>query len=179
MVTNAQFTFDMQPGTAVQDKPTTTPSLPLENGQDLWTLLSLDPTQHQSTTSSPSSSSSSSPVTTSTMSMLQPAAMSPITPRTAATTHPMILPKSIPQKRDRTEEEKSIEEDKRRRNTAASARFRAKKKLREQAMEQAVKEMTEKSEKLEGRVKDLEQEIKWLRSLLIDKDTPSSSPSSL
>lgn len=78
----------MQPGTAVQDKPTTTPSLPLENGQDLWTLLSLDPTQHQSTTSSPSSSSSSSPVTTSTMSMLQPAAMSPITPRTAATTHP-------------------------------------------------------------------------------------------
>ncbi|KAJ8656938.1 hypothetical protein O0I10_007272 [Lichtheimia ornata] len=182
--TNAQFTFDMQPGTAVQDKPTTTtPSLPLENEHDLWKFLSLDPTQHQqqsSSTTSPSSSSlSSSPITTSTMPVPQPTTVSPRV-HTSTTTHPKILPKSIPQKRDRTEEEKSIEEDKRRRNTAASARFRAKKKLREQAMEQAVKEMSEKSEKLEERVKDLEHEIKWLRSLLIDKDTiSSSSPSSL
>ncbi|KAI7857536.1 hypothetical protein BDC45DRAFT_435395, partial [Circinella umbellata] len=60
-------------------------------------------------------------------------------------------------------------EDKRRRNTAASARFRAKKKVREQAMEQSVKEMSEKSDKLEERVKSLEQEIKWLRTLLIEK----------
>lgn len=174
----------MQPGTAVQDKPTTaaattTPSLPLENEHDLWKFLSLDPTQQQqqqhSTTTSPSSQSLSSPITTSTMSLSPPRAHIPTT-----TTHPKILPKSIPLKRDRTEEEKSIEEDKRRRNTAASARFRAKKKLREQAMEQAVKEMSEKSEKLEERVKDLEQEIKWLRSLLVDKDTTStSSPSSL
>ncbi|KAI7881788.1 hypothetical protein K492DRAFT_236466 [Lichtheimia hyalospora FSU 10163] len=179
--TNAQFTFDMQPGTAVQDKPTTTtPSLPLENEHDLWKFLSLDPTQQQqqqSPTSSSTSSSTSSPAITSTMPVLQPSPRA----RASMATHPKILPKSVPQKRDRTEEEKNIEEDKRRRNTAASARFRAKKKLREQAMEQAVKEMSEKSEKLEERVKDLEHEIKWLRSLLIDKDTSSpissSSPS--
>ncbi|CAO3635756.1 unnamed protein product [Cunninghamella blakesleeana] len=77
-------------------------------------------------------------------------------------------------KRDRddtlTEEEKVAEEDKRRRNTAASARFRIKKKLREQAMEQSVRDMTQKSEKLQERVNELELEIKLLRSLLTEKE---------
>lgn len=63
------------------------------------------------------------------------------------------------------------EEDKRRRNTAASARFRIKKKLREQTMEKTVREMTEKSNGLEDRVKELELEIKWLRRLLLEKGT--------
>ncbi|OAD04801.1 basic-leucine zipper transcription factor, partial [Mucor lusitanicus CBS 277.49] len=58
-------------------------------------------------------------------------------------------------------------EDKRRRNTAASARFRVKKKMREQAMEQSVREMTQKSDKLQDRVNNLESEIKYLRSLLL------------
>ncbi|KAI8337660.1 hypothetical protein BC941DRAFT_502387 [Chlamydoabsidia padenii] len=62
------------------------------------------------------------------------------------------------------------EEDKRKRNTAASARFRIKKKLREQAMEQTVRDMTKKSDFLQGRVNDLELEVKWLRSLLTEKD---------
>jgi hypothetical protein len=66
------------------------------------------------------------------------------------------------------------EEDKRRRNTAASARFRVKKKMREQALEQTAKEMTEKAEKLEGRVKELELEVKWLRSILIEKESRTS-----
>lgn len=61
------------------------------------------------------------------------------------------------------------DEDKRRRNTAASARFRVKKKMREQAMEQSVREMTLKSDKLQDRVNNLESEIKFLRSLLLDK----------
>ncbi|KAF0396312.1 regulatory protein cys-3 [Gigaspora margarita] len=64
----------------------------------------------------------------------------------------------------------AAEEDKRRRNTAASARFRVKKKIREQALERTVKEMTTKAETLEGRVKELEMEIKWLRSLVVEKD---------
>ncbi|CAG8578003.1 16884_t:CDS:1 [Cetraspora pellucida] len=64
----------------------------------------------------------------------------------------------------------AAEEDKRRRNTAASARFRVKKKIREQALERTVKEMTSKAETLEGRVKELEMEIKWLRSLIVEKD---------
>ncbi|CAG8528499.1 12872_t:CDS:1 [Racocetra fulgida] len=64
----------------------------------------------------------------------------------------------------------AAEEDKRRRNTAASARFRVKKKIREQALERTVKEMTSKAETLEGRVKELEMEIKWLRGLIVEKD---------
>jgi Basic region leucine zipper len=63
------------------------------------------------------------------------------------------------------------DDDKRRRNTAASARFRIKKKQREQALERTAKEMTEKSDRLESRVKELELEIKWLRSLLLEKDS--------
>ncbi|KAI8882071.1 hypothetical protein K501DRAFT_324149 [Backusella circina FSU 941] len=61
------------------------------------------------------------------------------------------------------------DEDKRRRNTAASARFRVKKKMREQAMEESVREMSLKSDHLQNRVESLESEIKFLRSLLLEK----------
>ncbi|CAG8454307.1 9759_t:CDS:2 [Ambispora gerdemannii] len=64
----------------------------------------------------------------------------------------------------------AAEEDKRRRNTAASARFRVKKKMREQTLEKTAKDMTSKAEALEGKVKELELEIKWLRSLIVEKD---------
>ncbi|BFZ63289.1 hypothetical protein YB2330_004411 [Saitoella coloradoensis] len=63
----------------------------------------------------------------------------------------------------------AAEEDKRRRNTAASARFRLKKKEREQALEKTAKEMTDKVVVLEQRMRELEQENKWLKSLLIEK----------
>ncbi|KAI1314863.1 hypothetical protein EDD11_001639 [Mortierella claussenii] len=65
----------------------------------------------------------------------------------------------------------AAEEDKRRRNTAASARFRYKKKLREQALEQTAKEQTLRAETLEARVKELEMEVKWLRGLIVEKDS--------
>jgi Basic region leucine zipper len=61
----------------------------------------------------------------------------------------------------------AAEEDKRRRNTLASARFRAKKKMREQALEKDHKEMTAKIEKMENRIKELELENKWLRGLVV------------
>jgi hypothetical protein len=61
------------------------------------------------------------------------------------------------------------EEDKRRRNTAASARFRIKKKQREQALEKSAKEMTDKVTALENRISTLETENKWLRGLVMDK----------
>ncbi|KAK4640154.1 cystathionine gamma-lyase cys3 [Podospora bellae-mahoneyi] len=63
----------------------------------------------------------------------------------------------------------AAEEDKRRRNTAASARFRIKKKQREQALEKSAKEMTEKVTMLEGRISALETENKWLKSLVTEK----------
>lgn len=63
----------------------------------------------------------------------------------------------------------AAEEDKRRRNTAASARFRIKKKQREQALEKSAKEMTDKVQALEGRISALETENKWLKSLVTEK----------
>lgn len=63
----------------------------------------------------------------------------------------------------------AAEEDKRRRNTAASARFRVKKKQKEQALEKHAKEMQDKLSKLEKRVSELETENKWLKGLLTDK----------
>ncbi|CAO0791194.1 unnamed protein product [Mucor circinelloides] len=68
------------------------------------------------------------------------------------------------------ESDLSVDDDKRRRNTAASARFRMKKKLREQALEKTTKEMAENVERLESKVKELEMEAKWLRALVIEKD---------
>ncbi|OAD04857.1 basic-leucine zipper transcription factor [Mucor lusitanicus CBS 277.49] len=60
-------------------------------------------------------------------------------------------------------------EDKRRRNTAASARFRVKKKMREQALQQTANEMTEKAKAFENRVHELEREVKWLKALIVEK----------
>lgn len=61
------------------------------------------------------------------------------------------------------------DEDKRRRNTAASARFRVKKKMREQALERTVKETSEKNNALEARVSQLELENHWLRGMVMEK----------
>ena len=64
----------------------------------------------------------------------------------------------------------AAEEDKRRRNTAASARFRVKKKQREQALERSAKEMSDKVAALEGRINQLETENKWLKNLIVEKN---------
>jgi len=63
----------------------------------------------------------------------------------------------------------AAEEDKRRRNTAASARFRVKKKQREQALEKQAKELSDKVALLEGKVSQLEMENKWLKGLITEK----------
>ncbi|KAI9781854.1 MAG: hypothetical protein M1839_005646 [Geoglossum umbratile] len=62
------------------------------------------------------------------------------------------------------------EEDKRRRNTAASARFRVKKKQREQALERTAREMTDKCSRLKARIRQLEMENKWLKNLITEKN---------
>jgi predicted nuclease with TOPRIM domain len=64
----------------------------------------------------------------------------------------------------------AAEEDKRRRNTAASARFRVKKKQREQALEQTAKELENKVNGLEQRIGQLETENEWLRGLVVEKN---------
>ncbi|KAI9299709.1 hypothetical protein BJ944DRAFT_136510, partial [Cunninghamella echinulata] len=57
--------------------------------------------------------------------------------------------------------------EKRKRNTEASARFRVKKKIREQALRRTADEMTLRAQQLEQRVYELEREIKWLRALIV------------
>ncbi|CAK7263898.1 hypothetical protein SEPCBS57363_000802 [Sporothrix epigloea] len=64
----------------------------------------------------------------------------------------------------------AAEEDKRRRNTAASARFRIKKKQREQALEKSAKEMNDKMHALDTRIQQLETENKWLKSIVLEKN---------
>ncbi|KAM0795047.1 hypothetical protein BDR22DRAFT_787434, partial [Usnea florida] len=59
------------------------------------------------------------------------------------------------------------EEDKRRRNTAASARFRVKKKQREMALEISAKNLENKTRQLEQRIGRLETENEWLRGLVV------------
>ncbi|PFH56924.1 hypothetical protein XA68_15764 [Ophiocordyceps unilateralis] len=73
----------------------------------------------------------------------------------------------------------AAEEDKRRRNTAASARFRIKKKQREQALEKSAKEMTEKISALESKVVQLETENKWLKNLLVEKNEGNEDTATL
>lgn len=68
----------------------------------------------------------------------------------------------------------AAEEDKRRRNTAASARFRVKKKQREQALERSMKEVNDQNSKLQARLDQLEMENKWLKDLITEKNTIQS-----
>ncbi|KZF25791.1 hypothetical protein L228DRAFT_244709 [Xylona heveae TC161] len=95
-----------------------------------------------------------------------PAASSPIEPQTGDKRKAGALNDSLLEDTSRF----AAEEDKRRRNTAASARFRVKKKQREQALERTAKEMTDKCTSLETRIGQLEMENKWLKNLITEKN---------
>ncbi|PVU98006.1 hypothetical protein BB559_001839 [Furculomyces boomerangus] len=72
---------------------------------------------------------------------------------------------------DSSKKRSPSEEDKRKRNTAASARFRVKKKLKEQQLEQKNQEMESKLAEMERRVQELEMENGWLKNIVIEKDS--------
>jgi hypothetical protein len=81
--------------------------------------------------------------------------------------------KSVSLSRPITDDEaahRAVEDDKRRRNTAASARFRVKKKQREQALEQKSKELEDQLTAFRNRIQELETENKWLKSLVLEKN---------
>lgn len=84
----------------------------------------------------------------------------------ASTANLSPLATTSPMGSDRADTEK----DKKRRNTAASARFRIKKKLKEQEMQRTIKDLEEASKGLEAKVKRLELENNLLRSLVIEKN---------
>jgi hypothetical protein len=71
----------------------------------------------------------------------------------------------------------AIEEDKRRRNTAASARFRMKKKEREAELERRSKEMNDRCTELQKRIGVLETENRWLRELITERSKNRVFPS--
>ncbi|WVR04737.1 hypothetical protein IAU60_001748 [Kwoniella sp. DSM 27419] len=71
-----------------------------------------------------------------------------------------------------------IEEDKRRRNTEASARFRAKKKEREQALEQRAKELEAQLAALQSENTSLENENRLLKAIVLNGASGSAPTSS-
>lgn len=64
-----------------------------------------------------------------------------------------------------------LDEEKRKRNLAASARFRQKKKLREQQLEYQTRELSDRATELETKIADLEKENDFLKALLTEKET--------
>lgn len=62
-----------------------------------------------------------------------------------------------------------IEEDKRRRNTEASARFRAKKKQKNVALQQTAAQLRDKVAQLEKEKEALTSQNRWLRDIISEK----------
>ncbi|KAE9573012.1 Regulatory protein cys-3 [Colletotrichum fructicola] len=91
-------------------------------------------------------------------------------PRPAENSTPESLTSGRPGQSFEEQSRLAAEEDKRRRNTAASARFRIKKKQREQALEKSAKEMSDKVSQLEARINLLETENRWLKNLVMEKN---------
>ncbi|SCZ99561.1 BZ3500_MvSof-1268-A1-R1_Chr3-1g06100 [Microbotryum saponariae] len=123
--------------------------------------------------SSSSSSKAAAPVVTSTSSNAMPkkAAAAPraLKKAAAATVETPVAQEVDLVDGDDEANRVAIEEDKRRRNTAASARFRIKKKQREQALESTAKELRDRVAALEAEVAGLRTENGWLRGLITDK----------
>lgn len=92
----------------------------------------------------------------------------PVQP-TTATTSPATTVGSSPQSTSHSEG------DKKKRNTAASARFRIKKKLKEQEMERTLKNLNEKVALYNAKIQKLEMENKCLKSLIIEKNEQKSN----
>ena len=69
----------------------------------------------------------------------------------------------------------AAKDERRRQNTAASARFRVKKKQKEKAIDQRMAQVQDKHSELEERVNQLEMENKWLKELITKKNKRRSS----
>ncbi|GAA6009931.1 hypothetical protein JCM10207_002162 [Rhodosporidiobolus poonsookiae] len=78
----------------------------------------------------------------------------------------MVGGRKVPREMMTSEE---IEEDKRRRNTEASARFRAKKKMRDQALQETTAQLRNRVASLEKEKESLSNENRWLRDIVSEK----------
>ncbi|OAX44851.1 hypothetical protein K503DRAFT_728580 [Rhizopogon vinicolor AM-OR11-026] len=79
---------------------------------------------------------------------------------------------------DTADEAAIVAEDKRRRNTSASARFRIKKKQRTLNLERTVADLTGRAEELEREASDLRRENSWLKEIVLLKGGRMSAFSS-
>ncbi|OSX65788.1 hypothetical protein POSPLADRAFT_1038393 [Postia placenta MAD-698-R-SB12] len=101
----------------------------------------------------------------------QQQASSPIPKRARTSRQSFSVEQSSPEAQEIEEKESSnpltAAEDKRRRNTAASARFRLKKKEREMALERKAKELEVRVSELEKECEALRRENGWLKGLVV------------
>ncbi|KAG2156455.1 uncharacterized protein EDB93DRAFT_1247164 [Suillus bovinus] len=74
-----------------------------------------------------------------------------------------------PDASDNADEAAAIAEDKRRRNTSASARFRIKKKQKTLNLERTVTDLTGRTEELEREASELRRENSWLKEIVLLK----------
>jgi len=140
----------------------------------------------------PSPNDISSPTTPNTGSEAQPPTKRARTRKDSIASHvPAIAPSALQQRHVSSERAVSefsedhdplstpltASEDKRRRNTAASARFRAKKKEREQALERRSKDLETKVNELERECEGLRRENGWLKGLVVG--VTGANPSSV
>ncbi|KAI6005168.1 hypothetical protein F5J12DRAFT_835269 [Pisolithus orientalis] len=86
----------------------------------------------------------------------------------ATTSQSVVAPTHVVET-EQTDEAISTAEDKRRRNTAASARFRVKKKMRTLNLERTVADLTGRTEELEREAADLRRENGWLKEIILLK----------
>ncbi|MCJ1485677.1 hypothetical protein MMC06_005852 [Schaereria dolodes] len=147
-------TFDAATTLTPQPLQTTYASVPLTSASDFTSPTSPFNTTTQLPLNQPTHSRKGS------INPLSPSLPSPSITTTPNNTHS--LPPTL-----EASSRFAAEEDKRRRNTAASARFRVKKKQREQALERTAKEASDRAEALEARIAQLEMENKWLRGLVV------------
>lgn len=120
----------------------------------------------------PTLSASALPLTLSSLSPSTPTSSAPTpSPASASTTASSKRPRAPRAKADASETEildtGAVAEDKRRRNTAASARFRLKKKEREVALEKKSKELETRLTELERECEALRKENGWLKGLVV------------
>lgn len=93
---------------------------------------------------------------------------SPPQPIGTSSSQPVLVPTQVVET-EQTDEAISIAEDKRRRNTAASARFRVKKKMKTVNLERTVADLTGRTEELEREAADLRRENGWLKEIILLK----------
>lgn len=80
-----------------------------------------------------------------------------------------VIEKVLEQLADMIEERPELKEDKKRKNTAASARFRIKKKQKQQEMDQKITRLNEDIARFNNEIKKLEIENKILKELVFEK----------